>query len=83
MATLHVISLLLAWILLADSLQLCFSSNVYIVYMGRMEPSEDSDEVYRQTHQMLIAVHSGRLVIIYSCFGLILISINECFLQLF
>ncbi|KAG6510325.1 hypothetical protein ZIOFF_028335 [Zingiber officinale] len=38
----------------------CFSSQVQVVYMGSKE-EQSSDDILKQNHQMLAAVHGGRL----------------------
>ncbi|GAV74322.1 Peptidase_S8 domain-containing protein/PA domain-containing protein/Inhibitor_I9 domain-containing protein [Cephalotus follicularis] len=38
----------------------CYSAKTYVVYMGS-KTDEDSDEILRQNHQMLAAVHSGSI----------------------
>ncbi|XP_014521221.1 subtilisin-like protease SBT5.3 [Vigna radiata var. radiata] len=38
----------------------CFSAKVYVVYMGS-KTGEDPDDILKQNHQMLAAVHSGSI----------------------
>ncbi|XP_010270603.1 PREDICTED: subtilisin-like protease SBT5.3 [Nelumbo nucifera] len=45
---------------LASEIALCLSSKVYVVYMGR-RTTDDPDEVLRQNHEMLTAVHGGSI----------------------
>ncbi|CAN4080409.1 unnamed protein product [Withania somnifera] len=42
-------------------LSLCFSSKLYVVYMGSKDSDEHPDEILRQNHQMLTAIHGGNV----------------------
>ncbi|XP_004512298.1 subtilisin-like serine-protease S isoform X2 [Cicer arietinum] len=46
-------------VLVANS-SFCFSSKVYVVYMGS-KSSEDPDDILKQNHQMLADVHKGSI----------------------
>ncbi|KAJ8499453.1 hypothetical protein OPV22_010005 [Ensete ventricosum] len=50
---------LLLSILLAET-TLCYPSQVYVVYMGS-RGSQSSDDILKQNHQMLTAVHGGSM----------------------
>ncbi|KAK1259308.1 hypothetical protein QJS04_geneDACA001439 [Acorus gramineus] len=57
MATLQYLLLL---VIATNVITICFASQVYIVYMGS-KTSDNPDEILRQNHQMLTAVHKGSL----------------------
>ncbi|CAL9075259.1 unnamed protein product [Musa textilis] len=57
MALCSVAFYLLLSILLAET-TLCYPSQVYVVYMGG-KGSQSSDDILKQNHQMLTAVHGG------------------------
>ncbi|PHU25613.1 hypothetical protein BC332_03945 [Capsicum chinense] len=42
-------------------ISLCFSSKLYVVYMGSKDNDEHPDEILRQNHQMLTAIHRGNV----------------------
>ncbi|XP_055803162.1 subtilisin-like serine-protease S [Solanum dulcamara] len=42
-------------------IHLCFSSKLYVVYMGSKDSDEHPDEILRQNHQMLIDIHRGNV----------------------
>ncbi|KAF8406762.1 hypothetical protein HHK36_008854 [Tetracentron sinense] len=45
---------------LVAEISICFSAKVYVVYMGS-RTSEDPDEILRENHQMLTAIHGGSI----------------------
>ncbi|KAJ8545153.1 hypothetical protein K7X08_017736 [Anisodus acutangulus] len=52
--------LLFLCVFLGD-ISLCFSSKLYVVYMGSKDNNEHPDEIVRQNHQMLTAIHRGNV----------------------
>lgn len=52
--------LLFLCVFLGD-ISLCFSSKLYVVYMGSKDSDEHPDEILRQNHQMLTAIHKGSI----------------------
>ncbi|XP_020268239.1 subtilisin-like protease SBT5.3 [Asparagus officinalis] len=46
--------------LVLDGARLCFSSEVYVVYMGSKN-AENPDEILKQNHQMLTSLHGGSI----------------------
>lgn len=42
-------------------ISLCFSSKLYVVYMGSKDSDEHQDEILRQNHQMLTDIHGGNV----------------------
>uniref|UniRef100_A0A5B7CCA6 Putative subtilisin-like protease SBT3.5 isoform X2 n=1 Tax=Davidia involucrata TaxID=16924 RepID=A0A5B7CCA6_DAVIN len=49
---------LLICVFLAE-IAVCFSAKVYVVYMGSRGDGDDPDEILRQNHHLLTAVHQG------------------------
>ncbi|MCD7450631.1 hypothetical protein HAX54_007605 [Datura stramonium] len=53
--------LLLFLCVFLGEISLCFSSKIYVVYMGSKDSDEHPDEILRQNHQMLTAIHRGNV----------------------
>ncbi|CAN4081781.1 unnamed protein product [Withania somnifera] len=53
--------LLLFLCVFLGQISLCFSSKLYVVYMGSKDNDEHPDEILRQNHQMLTAIHGGNV----------------------
>ncbi|XP_077210508.1 subtilisin-like serine-protease S [Tasmannia lanceolata] len=56
----YIINQCLFLCILIAEIRYCFSSQVYVVYMGA-KTSDDPDEILRQNHQLLTFVHEGSI----------------------